>query len=113
MSQHFYLRAKDQLFTARVEELSPLFSIKIPEKYLKKYPKQRSNIGANANRLTSTTDVALTLMDIASSGAVVPPKDVERARAFPKLKENFIAEMPIFSKKHLSAAYSSPVVPIM
>ncbi|EYB92240.1 hypothetical protein Y032_0196g1532 [Ancylostoma ceylanicum] len=59
------LRVKDQLFTARVEERSPLFSIKLPEKYLRKHFMERSNIGVNANRLTNTREVGLTLMDVA------------------------------------------------
>ncbi|KAK6747330.1 hypothetical protein RB195_000498 [Necator americanus] len=66
------LGVNDRLFTARVEERSPFFSIKLPEKFLKKHYTMRSNIATNANRLTNTIDVGLTLMDIATINSIYP-----------------------------------------
>ncbi|VDO56676.1 unnamed protein product [Haemonchus placei] len=80
-------RVKDELFTARVEERSPLFAIKLPEKFLRKNPTQKVAMEYNVNRytwnivtvdsgggakspattwLTTTKDVGMTLMDIAN-----------------------------------------------
>ncbi|KAJ1363946.1 hypothetical protein KIN20_023913 [Parelaphostrongylus tenuis] len=56
----------DQPFTARIEERSPFLSIKLPEKFRRKYHVQDTNIGINVNRLITTSDVGKTLMDIAT-----------------------------------------------
>ncbi|KAL6739063.1 hypothetical protein Aduo_012552 [Ancylostoma duodenale] len=71
------LRVKDQLFTARVEERSPLFSIKLPEKFLRKHFMESSNIGVNVNRLTNTREVGLTLMDVASASPSSDPQEFQ------------------------------------
>ncbi|VDM51788.1 unnamed protein product [Angiostrongylus costaricensis] len=60
----------DQLFTSQVEERSPLLSIKLPEKFRRKYHTQDRNIGINVNRLITTSDVGKTLMNIASVKAL-------------------------------------------
>ncbi|CAJ0602677.1 unnamed protein product [Cylicocyclus nassatus] len=59
-------RLKDQLFTSRVEERTPLFTIKLPEKFLRKHYHSRASLQSNANRLVATKDIGITLMDIAS-----------------------------------------------
>ncbi|KAK6041244.1 hypothetical protein COOONC_21253 [Cooperia oncophora] len=55
----------DELFAARVEERSPLFSIKLPEKFLRWHQFLKLNLDSNVNRLVSTKDVGMTLMDLA------------------------------------------------
>ncbi|KAK6747332.1 hypothetical protein RB195_000499 [Necator americanus] len=54
------------LYTAKVEERSPLFSIKFPEKFRKKYFMEYYNIDYNIDRLVNTKDIGSTLMDIAA-----------------------------------------------
>ncbi|VDL87137.1 unnamed protein product, partial [Nippostrongylus brasiliensis] len=56
----------DELFTGRVEERTPLLSIKLPEKFLRKYYSSKATMEYNVNRLTTTRDVALTLKDLAT-----------------------------------------------
>ncbi|WKY05635.1 hypothetical protein Q1695_006104 [Nippostrongylus brasiliensis] len=60
------LRVMDELFTGRVEERTPLLSIKLPEKFLRKYYSSKATMEYNVNRLTTTRDVALTLKDLAT-----------------------------------------------
>ncbi|XGW29182.1 hypothetical protein V3C99_008747 [Haemonchus contortus] len=59
------LQVEDELFTARVEERSPLLSVKLPEKFLRKHYYSKLYLDINVNRLVSTRDVGMTLMDIA------------------------------------------------
>ncbi|VDO29968.1 unnamed protein product [Heligmosomoides polygyrus] len=74
------LKVRDELFTARVEERSPLFSIKLPEKFLRKHFMPKFWMDQNVNRLTTTNDVALTLRDIATMSFVGAKKmDEEEA----------------------------------
>ncbi|PIO71306.1 hypothetical protein TELCIR_06798 [Teladorsagia circumcincta] len=70
------VKVEDELFTARVEERSPLFAIKLPEKFLRKNPDQNVAMGYNVNRLVTTRDIGMTLMDIANvSFAASPVKE--------------------------------------
>ncbi|VDM77238.1 unnamed protein product [Strongylus vulgaris] len=59
----------DQL-AARVEERTPLFSIKLPEQFLKKHYMARLSLSVNANRLVTTRDIGMALMDIASASSL-------------------------------------------
>ncbi|CAJ0600864.1 unnamed protein product [Cylicocyclus nassatus] len=73
------LRMKDQLFTTRVEERSPLFSIRLPDKFLKKHHHPHALLNSNANRLVATRDIGLTLKDIASVNFVFPkPTEINK-----------------------------------
>uniref|UniRef100_A0A0K0CTF9 CASPASE_P20 domain-containing protein n=1 Tax=Angiostrongylus cantonensis TaxID=6313 RepID=A0A0K0CTF9_ANGCA len=79
----------DQLFAAQVEERSPLLSIKLPEKFRRKYHTQDMNIGINVNRLITTSDVGKTLMSIASVKALrnlTLESSAEAARSFSLLR---------------------------
>ncbi|KAK6029017.1 hypothetical protein OSTOST_04877 [Ostertagia ostertagi] len=66
-------RVKDELFTARVEERSPLFAIKLPEKFLRKNPDQNVAMEYNVNRLVTTRDIGMTLMDLANMSFTANP----------------------------------------
>ncbi|KAK6009960.1 hypothetical protein OSTOST_25080, partial [Ostertagia ostertagi] len=64
---------RSELFTGRVEERSPLLSIKLPEKFLRKHYSSKLNLDFNVNRLVNTKDVGMTLMDLATMGFETTP----------------------------------------
>ncbi|CAJ0932747.1 unnamed protein product, partial [Mesorhabditis belari] len=62
--------------TGRVEERSPLFSIRLPDEWKRKNAKAHKNLRTNANRLVTNFDLHKTLRHLALSGRedLEPPK---------------------------------------